>query len=394
MARNNSISIAASMDEVMANLRMQLEGIPMSVPTWSGTPGMGKTAHAKIIANKLGCQMYYVSMNKPYEFFSGIPVTSHLTLEEAKGQETFTHWSTPDMIHRTNELAKNGPVLIFLDDLHCANDSVQKFLYELILERELNGFKLPKNCCMLAAMNNTSNSGYDGFFAAITTRLQMIRVHMPFRYWYENVSYDIHPFISSFLYTNHEFREEVEDRMGPFANYRSWTMLGKLLKHMYGNSTNIRLTDIDEGAKNIPDKVYSIARGFVSDRAADELRMSVRYFIEFNFEQMVANHSYKINTESIPVQMMFGSIVRYLKTSEQGDEFVAYLDKVLSSNKEASKVSNAIVSIAIETGAVRKFLKNAPSSEEKKITMENLEKIINCLYSHPTSVKVLRETVI
>jgi broad-specificity NMP kinase len=47
----------------------------MYVPCWCGKPGIGKTAHAKMIAEAMGMSLLYVSMAKPYECATSSSIT-------------------------------------------------------------------------------------------------------------------------------------------------------------------------------------------------------------------------------------------------------------------------------------------------------------------------------
>src|SRR5574344_687417 len=101
MVEISTIPIAVTMDEVKANLELQLKGVTMPIPTWCGKPGMAKTAHAKMLADEMNLEMLYVSMNRPYEYFSGLPITNSLSFNESEDKDEFhktnyTHWTQPD----------------------------------------------------------------------------------------------------------------------------------------------------------------------------------------------------------------------------------------------------------------------------------------------------------
>lgn len=411
----STLPIATTMDEVRANLELQLKGVIMPIPTWCGTPGMAKTAHAKILAEEMGLEMLYVSMNRPYEYFSGLPITNSMTFDESKDKNEFqkqnyTHWTQPDMIHVANKMAieieKTGKfnghtrrgVMIMLDDLHCASDSVQKYFYEIILERSLNNFKLAPNICIMAAMNGSTDSGFDGFFAAIMSRLQVIYVRLDFEYWYKNVSTFVHPFVAAFLRSNQNYREEEESRMHPFANYRSWTMLGRLLIEMYGNNYNIPLKHGNGEALTIPDKMYNLAKAFVSDGAANEFRQSVAQFLEFDFDSMIENNNYSCKRNDVINQLMFGCVVRNIKTVKQGKQFEVYLKSIFKDKREIQMYSNVILSICTNIGTILNHVKDCKKNKTMTDELATQEKIaaslVDFIYSIPEAVKILVDITI
>ena len=373
--------ISTVFDNLKANLELQLQGMSINIPVLRGCPGMGKTTHAKMLADEMGLDLLYVSMNRPYEYFSGLPITNHITLTDEDNRyssKNYTLWTQPDMIHMANEMSskitvkresglttKRG-VLILLDDLQCMSDSVQKYMYELCLERSLNNFELNSNVCIMGCMNGTSSSGYDGFYAAIVSRLQIIDVYMYFEYWYKNVGVNLHPFISSFLRSNITFRQEDENCFSPFATYRSWTNLGLLLKQMYGTSTSdIQLRAAAGEASSIPEKIKRIAKGFVSGAAADALSDSIAQYLSFNFDYMIATNSYKVKANDTISQLMFGCIVSNINTEPQALGFVEFLKTLFDKSSVAPGYINVAISVCTTLGALSTSLEKQKMSTTK-----------------------------
>lgn len=74
-AVQNEYPIHATLNMVRNNLTLQIQGEPMYIPCWCGKPGIGKTAHAKMIADAMGMSLLYVSMAKPYECATSSSIT-------------------------------------------------------------------------------------------------------------------------------------------------------------------------------------------------------------------------------------------------------------------------------------------------------------------------------
>lgn len=411
-----AVPIETTMEWVKANLELQLKGYGINIPTWKGNPGMGKTSHAKILADEMGLQMLYVSMNRPYEFFTGLPITNHLTVVNETNRysnDNFTIWTCPDMIHMANKMARDisncgffidefgnkhenaRGVMILLDDLQCANESVQKYFYELALERSLNNFKLDSNVCLMAAMNGSSDSGFEGFFASIISRLQVIDVYMDFEYWFKNIGITLHPFVTSFLRSDASYREEDEDRLAPFASYRSWTNFGLLLNQMYGNSTDIPLQTIKGEASSVPEKMKRLAKGFVSGAAADVFQQSVAQLLSFNFDLMVSTGKYNVEPNNALQQLMFGCIVNNIKTPEQAEAFVRYMKSLFKNDKIGGQYKNVIVSVCTTLGGLSSFIKKeiraGRNSEEYTRKKVVIDKIVAYMWSNDYVLETLNE---
>ena len=59
------------------------------------------------------------------------------------------------------EIAKGKKVLLFIDEINRCEHTVQQELMNLILNREINGYKLHDDVNILAAMNPSSKYGSD-----------------------------------------------------------------------------------------------------------------------------------------------------------------------------------------------------------------------------------------
>ena len=57
------------------------------------------------------------------------------------------------------EIEKGNNVLLFIDELNRCEHAVQQELMNLILNREINGYKLNKDVKILAAMNPSNEYG-------------------------------------------------------------------------------------------------------------------------------------------------------------------------------------------------------------------------------------------
>jgi len=357
--------IHETLEEVESNLKLQLKGKTMYVPTWVGNPGIAKTAHAKLMAKKLGCKFYYVSMAKPIEFFSGLPITNTLSFDsnDKAMRDSYVHWSQPELIHKANKMSEKRDVIIFLDDLHIASAGVQSYFFELVLERSLGGHKLNKNIAIMSAMNSTIQSGFEGFYAAIMNRIQFIRVYMDFEYWYTSYGNKLNRFVALFLKVNKDgaIREEEENTKGPFATYRSWSVLSDLLN------------SFDEKDPEFAQKCYNAALGFVSQKTAFLFRESVVMQKRFDFQRIITLGEYNLDENDLVEQLIFSNVIRFIKTQQHADTMV----KVLTELSENQNYRNAISASLFELKSYRmgieeKTKKNPDKYGELLLTLKKL----------------------
>lgn len=370
---------------VANNLKAQLNGKAMYIPCWTGTPGIGKTEHAKLIAKELGLEMLYFSMNKPYEALTGLPITSTVSFDDDlnKRNGAYVYWSEPELIHLANEIAErpaqlvdiangiaekkdttgkyaNNGCLIFLDDIHIMSPDVQKCFFEFVLERKLGNHRLSKRTAILAAMNSSSISGFDGFLSAVNARIERIDVSMKFEYWYENCGADLNPYIACYLRNSPQSISEKENTQEPFATHRSWSKLSEHMEPVVQkfHETKDKIWFLKQ--------VYMYARGYISADNAMQLKNSVAQQIEYDFEGMVRQNRYSLDVNSAFSQLAFGNVVRYFRDKKDVDNFIKFIRKLLGEYTTFESVQNAILNIMYELLSQTTMYEKRTDPESKK----------------------------
>lgn len=108
----------------------------------SGVHGVGKTAKLQDACNQLGLKMKYYSASTldPYTDLTGVPVPNQAT----KTVEYF----------RPREI--DEAEVIFFDEINRADPKTLNAVFEIIQFQSINGEKLPKLKCVIAAMNPVS----------------------------------------------------------------------------------------------------------------------------------------------------------------------------------------------------------------------------------------------
>lgn len=130
--------------------------------------------------------------------------------------------------------------ILFLDEINRAHRDVRQGLFQLILDRELNGNKLPKGVKIVAAINDGEDYDTEVLDLAFRSRWRIVNFAPTQKEWLENL--DLHPLVYGFI-TDHksslETSKKEPDTVSP--DRRSWYKLSKALKEF--DEDNIELSD-------------------------------------------------------------------------------------------------------------------------------------------------------
>lgn len=136
------------------------------VPLVVGESGIGKTALAKKLAKDKGWTLVTIDGNLLKEGeIGGLPTVESYESIDANGnkiEKKTTIYAIHNKLREIDEEINNGrSVLLFIDEINRCEHTVQQELMNLILNREINGYKLPEKVKILAAMNPSSKYGSD-----------------------------------------------------------------------------------------------------------------------------------------------------------------------------------------------------------------------------------------
>jgi len=136
------------------------------VPLIVGETGIGKTALAKELAEANGWRLIVIDGNLLKEGeIGGLPTIEPYTRINRKGEKVEKKATVYAVHHKLREIdgeiAKGQTVLLFIDEINRCEHTVQQELMNLILNREINGYTLPVDVKIVAAMNPSSKYGAD-----------------------------------------------------------------------------------------------------------------------------------------------------------------------------------------------------------------------------------------
>jgi len=136
------------------------------VPLIVGESGIGKTALAKEIASEKNWSLIVIDGNLLKEGeIGGLPTIESYTRVNHNGdkvEKKTTVYAVHNKLREIDEeIGSQKTVLLFIDEINRCEHTVQQELMNLILNREINGYKLHEDVKIVAAMNPSSKYGSD-----------------------------------------------------------------------------------------------------------------------------------------------------------------------------------------------------------------------------------------
>ena len=197
------------------------------VPFIRSSPGMGKSAIVRAIAEEYGMELLDVRLSTcAPEDLTGLP---HFQDGKAKFMpfDMFPVESTP------LPEGKNG-WLIFLDEFNAAPKSVQAAAYKLVLDKMVGLLKLHPNVMIVAAGNlDTDRAITNNVGTALQSRFVHLEMELHHGQFMEDVAFKFNWDMRVVAYLNympgqlHDFRPDHNDKT--FCCPRTWEFVNKLI---------------------------------------------------------------------------------------------------------------------------------------------------------------------
>ncbi|HGS8978699.1 ATP-binding protein [Clostridioides difficile] len=254
------------------------------VPLIVGESGIGKTALANKLAKENDWSLIVIDGNLLKEGeIGGLPTIESYVGVNSNGYKTekkTTVYAVHNKLREIDEeIYKSKTVLLFIDEINRCEHTVQQELMNLILNREINGYKLHDDVKILAAMNPSSKYGSDFDYQVVDMDeaqenrfvwLNMESDHTQWIKWAidEGIERKVIEFISTFPEYLHKINED-DVRATP----RSYERVSKIYK-VYKEKNN-----------SIPRAVFlNVVKGNVGKVIAEEFIS----FIESNSEPLIS----------------------------------------------------------------------------------------------------------
>ena len=224
-----------------------------------GPPGVGKSEIVDTITQERAGMMIdlRLALMEPTDL-RGIPYYNEKT-----GQMM---WAPPADLP-TQELADQFEcVVLFLDEMNQAPQSVQAAAYQLILNRRLGSYVLPDNVLIVAAGNRESDRGVAYRMPSpLANRFVHLEMGVDFNDWQVwAITNKIHSDVVGYLTSNKMdlFNFDPRTASRAFATPRSWTFTSQLLPVEGENIEDSKLHDLIAGTVG-----DGIATKFMAHRA-------------------------------------------------------------------------------------------------------------------------------
>lgn len=242
------------------------------VPLLIGESGIGKTSLAKELSEELNCEMVTIDANLLKEGeIGGLPIVSDIDVKDANGitKRKITTYAIHNKLMDIDTEIKNGKkVLLFIDELNRCEHAVQQELMNLILNKEINGYKLSNKVFIMAAMNpsnryeNYEDSNYQvvDMDPAQENRFVWINIESDLKQWinWAMEKGKIHNYIIEFLSAFPEYLNVVKNDTSIRATPRSWERVSKAYR-IYEESKEFSF-----------DTLYNVIKGNVGASIAQD----------------------------------------------------------------------------------------------------------------------------
>jgi hypothetical protein len=188
-----------------------------------GSPGIGKSSIIKQIAIDKGLEFVdlRLSLLDPTDL-KGIPFFDQENNEAV--------WASPNFLPKNPD----SKGILFLDEINTAPPSVQASAYQLVLDRKVGDYELPKGWSIVAAGNHESDRGVVYRMPPpLANRFVHLNMEVSFEDWkswaYEN---GIDSSIIAFLNYDNEklFNFDPSKNQKSFPTPRSWEYVDKVLE--------------------------------------------------------------------------------------------------------------------------------------------------------------------
>jgi len=297
------ITPAIGTNELVHQLQILIES---NTPVFiHGSPGIGKSYIVNDIAKRNKLELVDVRLSQ----LDAIDLRGIPSIDDGE-----TKWMPPVFLPKD----KNAQGILFLDELNSAPLSVQAAIYQLVLDRKIGEYTLPKGYKIVCAGNKIDDKG---IVFKLPSPLINRMVHIVLEARYDDfkawaITNNIHPFIIGFL----GFRPDLLSSSIPtssetnpaFCTPRAWTML-----------SNIILSNKDIN------KITPIIYGTVGYAAGIEFSSFVKVYKNLpNIDAILNGDDETILEEPSALYALSAALIEKYQTKDQAKNLFKYSEKL------------------------------------------------------------------
>ena len=244
---SNAIKLNDVKAYVKSNVMLQVSQLAAPRLAIQGAPGCGKSDLMRQICEENGwiLSVKYLS-NMSLEQITGLPC------KVENGSTAI--WTRPELFNFNNpEYAPKGAnddtiKILLIDDFHLADRIMQKYLFQLLTYKSLNGYSLSKNTAIILAGNrNIDKAGANPIPAPVCNRMMFVEVKSEAEDWLKNfaMKHGVREDICTYIMNNSEGRLSSEPiETAAWASPRSWTYLSYQMDAYEKSNDKIDLEDL------------------------------------------------------------------------------------------------------------------------------------------------------
>ncbi len=285
-----------------------------------GSPGIGKSYIVADVAQTHNLELVDVRLSQmdPVDL-RGVPSI----------RKDQTVWMPPVFFPKDQD----SQGILFLDELNSAPPSVQAAIYQLVLNRKMGEYELPKGWRIICAGNRVSDRGV---VFRLPTPLANRMVHLSVAARYDDfklfaIKAHLHPFVIGFL----GFRPDllstepvVEDDANPaFATPRSYHMLSNILK-----------------ARDDIGAIASIIYGTIGYSAGIEFTSYVKVYEELpDVAAIYSGHYPEVQNQPALLYALVSALVEYFDGSQEHKRHLFAFSEILPTEFGVMLIKDVIV---------------------------------------------------
>jgi hypothetical protein len=286
-----------------------------------GPPGIGKSELVEGITRELNGLMIDMRLGQmePTDI-RGIPFYN-----KEKG---VMDWAPPVELPDEETASQYPIVVLFMDELNSAPPSVQSAAYQLILNRRIGKYHLPKNVVMVAAGNRESDKGVTYRMPTpLANRFLHQEMKVDFASYQEwavknKIHKDVVGYLSFAKQDLYDFDAKSASRA--FATPRTWTFVSQLLDDDDGD--NDTLTNLIAGTVGEGLAVKFMAHRKVSSKMPNPADVLAGKVKELNVKEVSAMYSLVISM-CYELKDAVEKKVEDKKFHEMADNFLGFMMK-------------------------------------------------------------------
>ena len=341
---------------VKANVQLQCKQAFAPRLAIQGAPGTGKSDIIREICEENGwcLNVKYIS-NMSLEQITGLPAKVENGSTAIWTKPELFNFDNPEYapgkyLNATDSKVKDETVKVLLiDDFHLADRMIQKYLFQLLTYKSLNGYKLPPNTAILLAGNrNTDKACANTIPAPVCNRMIFVEVHSDVEDWLLNFAFKhgVRTDITSYLHQYGDARLSCEPlESAAWASPRSWTYLSYQMDQHEAMFGSISMDDL---------KV--MASGLIGTENAIKFIEYRELFAKWNFDNMIQlpfnkvikSFEKEVNNNPSEVYAIINSAVSWLLATYRNKEFDIKNHEVITAAEFVYKILTFLITFKNE----------------------------------------------